>query len=206
MIDHELMMFRDKSSLLPSDIQSIKRTKGHHETQVMSCFPISFISFSFPGLISLIKPSISKMLTTKLATIAVLATVASAAPTTAAPTTTEAKPFKFSQWVDDIINPDVVALTPEQAVEAYFQSVNATASTPIGATKAKRFSVQCYTDDFIRAEVNAAAMCVSSLAALGNGVTYSWSGYAKSVTLCNDIPNVELQAVSGTDGPKVATA
>ncbi|KAK3388585.1 hypothetical protein B0T20DRAFT_490641 [Sordaria brevicollis] len=146
------------------------------------------------------------MITTKLATIAVLATVAAAAPTTAAPTTTEVRPFKFSQWVDDIINPDVEALTPEQAVEAYYQSVNATTSTQTGGTKAKRFSVQCYTSEYTRAEVNPAAMCVSSLAALGNGVTYSWSGYAKSVTLCNDIPNVELVAVSGTDGPKVATA
>ncbi|KAK1775872.1 hypothetical protein QBC45DRAFT_420906 [Copromyces sp. CBS 386.78] len=148
------------------------------------------------------------MVAMKLATIAVLATVAVAAPSTAAPTTTEAKPFSFSQWVDDIINPGVVALTPEQAVEANYQSINATTSTQDDAVakKVKRASTQCYTSDNLRADVNRAVSCVSSLAALGSSVSYTFGGFGGSKTLCNDIPGVELVAVSASDGNKVATA
>ena len=133
------------------------------------------------------------MVAMKLATIVVLATVAVAAPTTAVTTTDEAKPFSFSQWVADIMNPDVVALTPEQAVEAYYQSINATASTHDGAVKAKRFNRICWTDPNSterRAKVDDAIKCVNSLAALGS--THYNIDYEQSIELCRDTPGARL--------------
>ncbi|KAJ4400826.1 hypothetical protein N0V85_005662 [Neurospora sp. IMI 360204] len=135
------------------------------------------------------------MVAMKLATIAVLATVAVAAPTTAVTTTTEAKPFSFSQWVQDIMNPDVVALTPEQAVEAYYQSINATTSTHDGAAKVKRSpnQVWCTSDELdtprhlLRPDVDAAVKCVSGLAAQGTSVRYHLRA-DQYLSLCRDIP------------------
>lgn len=135
------------------------------------------------------------MVAMKLATIAVLATVAVAAPATTATTTTEAKPFSFSQWVDDIINPDVVALTPEQAVEAYYQSINATTSTHDGTVKAKRVEKHCFNDDLgWRADVDAAVKCVNEVAALGSSVRYT---VKPGVEVCRDIPGVKIKVDPG---------
>lgn len=61
-------------------------------------------------------------------TLPALATLALAALTTAAPTTQtdSVEVFSFSKWVDGIIaNPHGDNLTPEEAVEAYYKSVNA---------------------------------------------------------------------------------
>lgn len=77
-----------------------------------------------------------KMLTTKsfLTLVALgLPTLALAAPTTtisaSTPSEVETKPFTFSSWVDDLLNPSVQALTPEQAIEAYYASINSTTSS-----------------------------------------------------------------------------
>lgn len=144
------------------------------------------------------------MVAMKLATLAILATVAVAAPTTAAtPNTTEVKPFSFSQWVDDIINPDVVALTPEEAVEAYYQSINATSAAKVS----KRFSRYCYegNNDDLRADVNLAAKCVSSLAALRTDVRYNVL-YWGDLVLCRDIPGTKMEAATATGRTYTATA
>ncbi|EGO55137.1 hypothetical protein NEUTE1DRAFT_117673 [Neurospora tetrasperma FGSC 2508] len=146
------------------------------------------------------------MVAMKFATIAVLATVAVAAPTTAVTTAKEVKPFSWSQWVADIMNPDVVALTPEQAVEAYYQSINATASTHDGAAKVKRFNRTCATSENWRADVDAASKCVSGLAAQGTGVSYTVKGQSNALELCKDIPGVLLDVYSYYNGDYQWTA
>ncbi|KAK3496129.1 hypothetical protein B0T13DRAFT_448556 [Neurospora crassa] len=148
------------------------------------------------------------MVAMKFATIAVLATVAVAAPTTAVTTAEEVKPWSWSQWVADIMNPDVVALTPEQAVEAYYASLNATASTHDGAAKInKRYLSWCTTDEqdtprhLLRPDVDAAVKCVSGLAALGSSVRYAVNPF---YILCQDVIGarmiVSLYGVEGNPG------
>ncbi|KAK3485338.1 uncharacterized protein B0T23DRAFT_457198 [Neurospora hispaniola] len=136
------------------------------------------------------------MVAMKFATIAVLATVAVAAPTTAVTTAEEVKPWSWSQWVADLMNPDVVALTPEQAVEAYYASLNATASTHDGAASInKRYLSWCTTDEqdtprhLLRPDVDAAVKCVSSLAALGTSVSYAVKPF---YILCQEIIGVRM--------------
>lgn len=54
---------------------------------------------------------------------ALLLLIATSSGTTAAPTEESSnKPFSFASWVDDLANPDIVALTPGQALEAYTSS------------------------------------------------------------------------------------
>lgn len=54
---------------------------------------------------------------------ALLLLIATVFGTMAAPTEESTnKPFSFASWVDDLASPDIVALTPEQALEAYSSS------------------------------------------------------------------------------------
>lgn len=66
-----------------------------------------------------------------IAFTALLLLIATAFGTTAAPTaesTNDNKLFSFASWVDDLASPDVIALTPEQALEAYSVSRSSTGS------------------------------------------------------------------------------
>lgn len=122
------------------------------------------------------------MLSLKLTTIAILATLTVAAPSPASTVTsisTEAteevatKPFSFSQWVDDILNPNVVALTPEEALEAYYQSINGT--TTSGAEQlSKRGSstATCETANSKRMPVADAVYLVNTMAAGGQELVH----------------------------------
>lgn len=115
------------------------------------------------------------MLSLKLAACAALAatlTLAAPVSTTATSISTSTstedinvKPFSFSKWVDDILNPNVVALTPEQALEAYYESINdTTISSP---ELAKRAGATCETDNSKRVPVSDAVWLVNTLAAGG---------------------------------------
>ncbi|KAJ4400827.1 hypothetical protein N0V85_005663 [Neurospora sp. IMI 360204] len=126
------------------------------------------------------------MLSLKLTTIAILATLTVAAPSpapapastvTSITTSTEevaTKPFSFSQWVDDILNPNVVALTPEQALKAYYQSINGTTTgTGEKATElAKRAGATCETDNSKRMPVADAVYLVNTMAAAGQELVH----------------------------------
>lgn len=120
------------------------------------------------------------MLSLKLTTLAILATLAVAAPapvpastSTSISTSTspseEIKPFSFSQWVDDIINPNVIALTPEEALEAYYESINSTTPT---SELSKRAGATCETDNSKRMPVADAVWLVNTMAAAGQKPVY----------------------------------
>lgn len=65
---------------------------------------------------------------------ALLLLILTACGTTAAPTKESTKkPFSFASWVDDLSRPDIVALTPEQALEAYNASRHSAVSKREGA-------------------------------------------------------------------------
>lgn len=120
------------------------------------------------------------MLSLKLTTLAILATLTVAAPTSTpasastdlstSTTAEEIKPFNFSQWVDDILNPDVVALAPEQALEAYYESINSTTSS--GPELSKRAGATCETNNSKRMPVADAVWLVNTMAAAGQKPVY----------------------------------
>ncbi|KAK3388587.1 hypothetical protein B0T20DRAFT_98496 [Sordaria brevicollis] len=131
------------------------------------------------------------MLSLKLTTLALLATLSVAAPTPASTTVTssisttssseEIKPFSFSQWVDDILNPNVVALTPEQALEAYYESINNSTTTSSGPELSKRAGAACETDNSKRMPVADAVWLVNTMAAAGQKLVYIHAPFISKV-------------------------
>ncbi|KAK1782733.1 hypothetical protein QBC45DRAFT_192190 [Copromyces sp. CBS 386.78] len=72
---------------------------------------------------------------------ALLLLIATAFGTAAAPTEESTnKLFSFASWVDDLSSPDIVAMTPGQALEAY------SASRTSGASKRDRGRGRFQTD------------------------------------------------------------
>ena len=68
------------------------------------------------------------------AVTAVILLIAAAFGTAAAPTEASTiKPFSFASWVNDLSNPDTVAMTPGQVLEAYNTSRTSAASERDGA-------------------------------------------------------------------------
>ncbi|KAK3485339.1 uncharacterized protein B0T23DRAFT_45803 [Neurospora hispaniola] len=129
---------------------------------------------------------VSLKLTTTIATMLATLTVAAPFPgpgpdpapapvstststSTSISTSTATKPFSFSKWVDDILNPNVVALTPEQALEAYYQSINgtSTSSTTTGTELSKRAGATCEPSNSKRMPVADAVYIVNKMAAGG---------------------------------------
>ena len=109
-----------------------------------SPIPYLYPSSSFLNPLSTTRATSLKMVTTKslIALAALLPALSLAAPTNTTTSSSSSssssssevkttKPFTFSSWVEDLLNPDpsVVALTPEQAIEAYHASINSTSPT-----------------------------------------------------------------------------
>ncbi|KAK3388588.1 hypothetical protein B0T20DRAFT_425831 [Sordaria brevicollis] len=139
------------------------------------------------------------MVSLKFAAFATLAAFAVAAPTTAVSSagTEEIKPFSFSQWVDDILNPNVIALTPEQAVDAYYQSVNATdaAAAPEAGSLNKR-AATCRT--ISRALIADAVSMINQMAARGQA-THTFSIQATLIDVRDGL-GVQRASIGATGG------
>ncbi|WYZ42694.1 hypothetical protein EsH8_VI_000393 [Colletotrichum jinshuiense] len=102
-----------------------------------------------------------------LSALAVLAVAPfiGAAPTTAQTDAVEA--FSFVKWVDGIIaNPDGDNLTPEEAVEAWSATINATSTATEGGLLQKR--VSCNNLVNTEAYVPDAVWCINDLARKGS--------------------------------------